>query len=321
MRASRSTPLSEESTRPFSPTTFQRGVPGRAQVVGERRAQRSADLDRVVLDADHVLVGRRAEQRRETAHGPLAGGAAPSREPDRRRQQLRDAQLGPPRRRGGDRGGGGHGAQRDAIAAGERRRGDRAQRLGGVEADAGLGGDGDRGAARLEHQPGVHGRLRHGGELDRQRQARRVAQHGRDRVRVAEREQEPAAHATGGERCIRRARRVDAHAEVVRRERRRAAGDGHRDVALQRVADGRRDLALGLGARRAAERDARDAHAVRDHAALQHQVPDGDRDQGRADAEADQDAAAARAHAALTAIQPRTCSRGIVDAQKIRAPA
>jgi hypothetical protein len=46
---------------------------------------------------------------------------------------------------------------------------------------------------------------------------------------------------------------------------------------LQLVADGRRDLLLGLRARHAAERDAGNAHAFDDGSALQDEVPDGNR--------------------------------------------
>jgi len=104
--------------------------------------------------------------------------------------------------------------ERSAIAALV----DRPQRDGGIEADAGLGGDGDGRAARLEHETRVDGRLRHVRELHRQREAVREAQHGCDRMRIAEREEQPAAHAARVERRPGRACRVDAHTEIVGRE-------------------------------------------------------------------------------------------------------
>ena len=90
-------------------------VPRRAQGVRERRPQRGADLDRVELDADHVLVRRRGEQGRETAHGPPARTRTAARERDGRGKQLRDAGLCPARRRRRDRGLRGNRAQRDLV--------------------------------------------------------------------------------------------------------------------------------------------------------------------------------------------------------------
>ena len=280
------------------------GVLGRAQVVGERRAQGVTHLGRVELHADHVLVGRRREHRREPPHGPLAGRLPAARERDGRRQQLGDAVLGALRRRSRDRGRSRHRAQRDLGAVGERGLRDRAQRLGAIEADARLGRDRDGRAARLEHEARVDGRLRDRGELGRERQVVRVAQHRIDRAREPDREQQAAAQLAGVERRGRGARRIHAHAEVVRRERRAATGDRHGHLALQLIADRRRDLALGIGARCPAERDARDAHAVCHGAALQQQVPERDRDQRRDHAEAEQHPPPACARTALTAIQP-----------------
>ena len=126
-------------------------------------------------------------------------------------------------------------------------------------------------------------------------------------MRVAEREQQPAADAAPGERRHPAVRSASTrHAQVVGRERRRTAGDRPPSRrAVSRIVDGRGDLAHGPP--RATRHRAGRPRRVRPSCPPPRsstRCPTGIATTAATAPSRDQDATTARAHAALAAIQP-----------------